>query len=272
MSRSPGLAVVTGASSGIGAAMTRELARRGQPVLAVARRADRLLALAEEATRDGRAAVHAMPLDVAQDGAAERVRDRARELGGAAWLVNDAGMGLYGPFAELPAPRLSQLMRVNCEALVLLAHAFVPDLVAAGRGVVLNVASLAAFQPTPFMTVYGATKAFVLSFSEGLAEELRGTGVSVTAFCPGPVATEFGDVAGYFARARLQSPPGSIGAEEAARAAIAAADRGDAVAVPGGMSKLAAAFVAALPRAVVRRASGLLLAPRTRGPGDSGGE
>jgi short-subunit dehydrogenase len=258
------LAIVTGASSGIGAALARQLSRRGRPVLAVARREERLVALTEEARARGQASIHPLALDLAASGAAELVRDRARELGGAAWLVNNAGYGLYGPFDALPGERLAGMVRLNCEALVALTHAILPDLFAAGRGRIVNVASLAAFLPSPFISVYGATKAFVLSFSEGLAEELRGTGVSVTAFCPGPVETEFGEVAGYSGRPR--DPPGKISAEEAARALIAAAEMGAVATVPGTLNKLTAALVRLLPRAVVRRASGAVLAPPRRRP------
>ncbi len=253
------LAIVTGASSGIGAALARELSRRGRPVLVVARREERIVALSEEARAGGQAAIHALALDLTADGAAEVVRDRARELGGAAWLVNNAGHGLYGPFTALPAERLASLVRLNCEAVVALTHAVLPDLLAAGRGCIVNVASLAGYMPSPYMSVYGASKAFVISFSEALAEELRGTKVSVTAFCPGPVATEFGEVAGYSGRSH--KPPGQISAEDAARALIAAAEAGAVADVPGPLNKLAAAVARILPRWLVRRASAAVLAP-----------
>ncbi len=258
------LAIVTGASSGIGAAVARELSRRGRPVLAVARRGERLVALTDEARARGQAAIHALALDVTASGAGEAIRDRARELGSAAWLVNNAGHGLYGPFATLSAERLVSMVRLNCEAMVGLTHAVLPDLLAAGRGRIVNVASLAGYMPSPYMSVYGATKAFAVSFSEALAEELRGTGVSVTAFCPGPVATEFGEVAGY--RARSQDPPGRVSAEQSARALIAAAEAGAVADIPGALNKIAAALVRVLPRGLVRRASGAVLAPAKRSP------
>jgi short-subunit dehydrogenase len=256
------LAVVTGASSGIGLAIARELSRRGHPVLAVARRADRLAGLAAERPRDS-GPVHPLPLDLADGGAAARVREAARELGGAAWLANAAGMGLYGAVARSDPARVREMLRVNCEALALVTQALLPDLVAR-RGVVLNVASSAAFQPTPFMAAYGASKAFVLSFSEALREELAGTGVRVTALCPGPVETEFGAVAGY--RGRLHQPPGTLGADEVARFGIAAALRGRAVAVPGPIYKAATLAAQLFPRAIVRRVSGAVLRPARGGP------
>lgn len=267
MSTSPtpprGLAVVTGASSGIGLVLARELSRRGHPVLAVARRAERLDALAREAN-DGAGRIHPLVLDLGTPGAAERVRDAARALGGAAWLVNNAGFGQYGRFEQATPARLGEMVRLNCEALVLLTHALLPDLRAAaangGRAVLLNVASAAAFQPTPFMAVYGATKAFVLSFTEGLAEELRGSGVAPVAFCPGPVATEFGEVAGT--GRRFNEIPGILTAEQAARAALAQADRGDVVYVPGPLNRLAAQAGSFLPRGLVRRVSARVLRPK----------
>ena len=155
-------------------------------MLAVARRVDRLQELAARSAAAGHAAIHAMGLDVTAAHAAVELLARARELGGAGWLVNCAGNGRLVPFiddVEAQAPQV----RLNCEALVAITAAFVRDLVARKAGVILNVASSAGFQPTPGMTTYGACKAFVISFSEGLAEELRGTGVTVTALCPGPV-------------------------------------------------------------------------------------
>ncbi len=253
-----GLAVVTGASSGIGAAIARHLARRGQPVLAVARRRERLEALAADASHD--APIHPLALDVADPTAPHQLLAEARRLGGASWLVNNAGFGLYGAFAFSPADRLGAMVRLNCESLVLLTRAFLEDLLHADRGVVLNVASAAGFQPTPYMAAYGATKAFVLSFSEALREELTRTRVTVTAFCPGPVTTEFQDVAGL--SQRLRATPGALGAEAAARAAVSAADRGRAVVVPGRLQQAAALAVQLFPRALVRRASGRVLRPK----------
>jgi uncharacterized protein len=255
----PRLAIVTGASAGIGLALARALVMRGRPVLAVARRAERLEALARWAEEAGAARVHPLALDVAAPGAAEAVRDRARALGGAEWLVNNAGLGQYGRFVDADPRRLVELVRVNCEAVVLLSRALADDLRAGGGGVILNVASAAAFQPTPYTTVYGATKAFVLSFSEGLAEELRGTGVHVGAFCPGPVQTEFGAVAGT--GDRFGRPPGMLTAEAAAREALAQLDGREVVRVPHPIYKLTAAASRLLPRAVLRRVSGRVHRP-----------
>jgi short-subunit dehydrogenase len=142
---------------------------------------------------------------------------------------------------------------------VVLSRLFLDDQLRAERGVILNVASLAGFQPTPFMSVYGATKAFVLSFSEALREELTHTRVTVTAFCPGPVPTEFGEISGIARRHR--TPPGSISSEKAAKLAISGADRGRTVVVPGALSQATAVAVQLFPRALVRRASRQMLRP-----------
>jgi short-subunit dehydrogenase len=252
------LAVVTGASAGIGRALALKLSAEGRPILAVARRADRLVDLQQEAEARRGAKIHMLPLDLATEHAAEKVAARARELGGATLLVNNAGFGLYGRFEEQGLKKLSEMVRLNCDALVLLTRAMLPDLQATGFGVVLNVASAGGFQPMPFMTAYGATKAFVLSFTEGLAAEGI-QGVRFAAFCPGPVETEFGLVAGTGGRFRKM--PGVIGAEEAAAAAMALL-HGDAVlAVPGPFNKLAVFANRLLPRSVVRAAAAHLMRP-----------
>ena len=179
--------------------------------------------------------------------------ERAAELGGAAWLVNNAGFGYHGQFETQDPARLARLVRLNCEAVVLLTHALLPQLRASQEGVVLNVASAAAFQPTPFMSVYGASKAFVLSFTEGLAEELRDAGVYVGAYCPGPVETEFGEVSG--ASDRFEVVPQVLSAEEAASEALAQIARREVVFVPKALYRFATAASRFLPRSVIRRLS-----------------
>ncbi len=256
----PGLAVITGASAGIGLALARAMAREGRPVLAVARRRERLDALAAEASAVGWARVHPLALDLASPDAAGQVLARAEELGGAEWLVNDAGFGLHGPVTGADPARLAAMIRVNCEAVVLLTRAFLPALQRRGGGFVLNVASVVAFQPAPFHTVYAATKAFVLSFTEGLAEELRGTPVGAGAFCPGPVATEFQQVAGRPARG-----PSVLTAEAAAREALAQLRAREVVRVPGLVYRAFVAWSALLPRGVVRRLAGKLDRPGQAG-------
>jgi short-subunit dehydrogenase len=242
--------VITGASAGIGQALARAVAREGRPVLAVARRADRLVALSAEAAASGFATIHPLPLDITAPGAPAELLRRAEALGGAEWLVNDAGFGEYAPVLETEPEALSAMIRLNCEALVLVSRAFLPGFVLRG-GFILNVASAAAFQPTPYMALYGATKALVLSFTEGLAEELRGGPAGAGAFCPGPVETEFQEVAGG-----RTGGPGGLSAEAAARVALSQLRGREVVRVPGVVYKLSAASVRLFPRAWVRRVSG----------------
>ena len=249
-----GLAIVTGASSGIGAEIARQLSARGHPILAVARRAERLEQMAADAIKTPRAPVHALALDVTAPGAALALRDRARALGGASILVNNAGVFRLGAVADSDPAQQAALVRLNCEAVVAICAAVVPDLVARGAGVVLNVASLAGMQPTPFYAAYGASKAFVVSYSEALREELRGTGVSVTALCPGPVTTELVEAAGI-AESERQPPSYELSAEEVARAGIEGAQRGDAIVIPGLWNKAQAIGSRLAPRALVRRVS-----------------
>lgn len=264
MSTHPGkkLAVVTGASAGIGRALALRLSSQGRPVLAVARRGDRLVDLMTEAEARGGAKIHMLPLDLGGPHAAEKVAARARELGGPTLLVNNAGFGLYGRFEEQPLQRLSDMVRLNCDALVLLTRALLPDLMATGFGVVLNVASAGGFQPMPFMSTYGATKAFVISLTEALAAEAP-KGVRFAALCPGPVETEFGMVAGT--GGRMNRMPGSIDADQAARAALALIDGDRVLSVPGPTNKLAVLLGRLLPRSVVRNAAARLLRPAGEG-------
>jgi short-subunit dehydrogenase len=258
------LAVVTGASSGIGAALARALSARGQPVLAVARRADRLDALAADALAAGHAPILPLALDLTAVGAPALLASEARRLGVPALLVNHAGVGAYGRFDEGDPSRLVEMIRLNCEALVLATQALLPDLKDAGDAAVLNVASAAAFQPTPFMAVYGATKAFVVSFTEALDEELRGSGVRALAFCPGPVTTEFGEVAGT--GGRFMDVPGVLGADAAAAVALEQLEAHEVVRVPGSLQRFTTTLSQLLPRSLVRRVSGQVLRPTGRRP------
>jgi uncharacterized protein len=258
----PRLAVVTGASSGIGAALVRALSARGEPVLAVARRAERLHELSAQALEEGRARVHVLALDLASEGACAALVAETRRLGVPWLLANSAGLGAYGRFESSDPARLVAMIRLNCEALAMATLSLLPDLKAAGQAAVLNVASAAGFQPTPFMAAYGATKAFVLSFTEALDEELRETGVRALAFCPGPVDTEFGEVAGF--GDRFRDVPGRLSAEAAAAEALGQVDTREVVRVPGTVSKVTTALSRLLPRGLVRRVSGRVLRPTER--------
>lgn len=251
--RTDRVAIVTGASSGIGLELSRELSARGQPVLAIARRAERLEALSAEAKAAGKAPIHPMAVDLTADDAAAKIRDRAQALGGPAWLVNNAGYGSYGPVADLDAREQTRMIRLNCEAVVALTAAVLPDMLARRSGVVLNVASVAGFQATPFYSVYGASKAFVLTFTEGLREEVRGSGVTVTCLCPGPVDTEYWETAGLVAKG--EKPPATLTGAECARFALASVEKDRAVAIPGRAYQVLSVATQVLPRALVRRAA-----------------
>src|SRR5947207_9528019 len=184
--------LVTGASSGIGAEIARELARRGLGVTLVARREYRLRELAAELGES----TQVIACDVTDDAARKTVAAELDERGlSVDVLVNNAGFSTSGPFWKGDPDREVAMVRTNIEAVVAFCGLFVPGMVERGRGALLNVASTASFQPLPMQAGYAASKAFVLNFTEALHEEMRGTGVTVTALCPGPVKTEFVEVA-----------------------------------------------------------------------------
>ena len=242
--------LITGASAGLGVDFARQLGRRGERLVLVARRRDRLDALAAELGN-----ARAVALDLGEPGAAERLMaDLAAHGEEVACLINNAGFGLAGRFAALDGLRQRQMIDLNCGSLTELAHAVLPGMIAARSGKVLNVASTAAFQPGPGMAVYFATKAFVLSFSEALHEEVKTHGVTVTALCPGPTATEFGAVAGWGGHPLIDKL--SARSADVVRAGIAAMDKGRAVAIPGLVNKAGAQGHRLLPRAVLRKIAG----------------
>ena len=187
--------LVTGASSGIGRAFATALAGRGVDLVLVARRADRLEALAAELRAGTGVAVTVVPFDLSAPGVGPGLRDAVAARGaGVTAVINNAGFGTFGMFGGEDQDRLDREIAVDVAAPVAIARAFLPQ-VQAARGFLINVASMAAYNPTPRMAVYGAAKAFVLSF-ESLWAELRGTGVTVFALSPGATATEFNDVVG----------------------------------------------------------------------------
>ena len=245
--------VVTGASSGIGADIARELAARGQSLTLVARREERLRALAEELGRDHKVRAEVIAADIASDdGRAaliEELRSRGRDV---EVLVNNAGYGSAGRFQELDGEKETLMVRTNCEAVVALCAEYVPPMVRRGRGAVLNVASTAAFQPLPFQATYSATKAFVLSFTEALTADLHGTGVTATALCPGPVPTEFGATAGID-EGEWEGVPRFLltSSEYNAAAAVSALDKGRRIVVPGPFNVVSATAGHYTPRSVL---------------------
>lgn len=241
------VALITGASAGLGVEFARQLAARGHRLVLAARRKDRLEALAAEL---GKARVVA--IDLGEPGAAGRLVADVEQAGESVdLLVNNAGFGLWGKFEAQDPARLSGMIDLNVRALTDLARAVVPAMIARQSGAILNLASTAAFQPGPGMAVYFATKAYVLSFSEALHEELKPHGIKVSALCPGPTRTEFGEVAGFaggkvFNRLGMDSPT-------VAALGLEALERNRAIRVTGAANRIAAASTRFVPRAVLRK-------------------
>ena len=239
--------LITGASSGLGAEFARQCAARGDTLVLVARRRERLMALAEGLG----AKAHVIPLDLSQADAAQRLMAALDERGlQVETLINNAGFGLTGRFAELAMAKQSEMIDLNVRTLTELCHAVLPAMIARGRGGILNVASTAAFQAGPGLAVYFATKAFVLSFTEALHQEVKRSGIKVSALCPGPTRTEFGAVAGVTSKNfdRFSSDSATV-----VRAGLRGLDRNDAMVIPGFTNKLSAQSNRFLPRAMMRR-------------------
>jgi len=243
------LAIVTGASAGIGRELARILAREGHDLVLVARREAQLTELADELKTRYDAASTIAAVDLAAAGAADDVMavlaGRAVDV-----LVNNAGFGGVGAFCTRSRDDDMRMVAVNVVALTDLTKLLVPGMVQRRRGRVLNVASTAAFQPGPFMAVYYATKAYVLSLSQALAEELSGTGVTVTCLCPGPTESEFHAVAGTDAQP-LTATPLTMSASSVAEAGYRAMMRGKLVEVPGLHNKIGAQTIRIAPRRAV---------------------
>jgi len=220
-------ALVTGASSGIGEQFAKQLSEQGYEVILVARRADRLRQLASGLPGPA----HVLACDLAKD--ATSLPGMVAALGkDVDVLVNNAGFGTHGRFVSTDPAREAEEVRLNCEAIVTLSHAFVPGMVERGRGGVITVASTAGMQPIPYEAVYSASKAFARTFSDALHGELRGTGVKVLCVNPGPVPTEWQEVAGYD-EGYLPPVPGKISAQQVAEESLRAFERGQRSLVPG---------------------------------------
>jgi len=239
--------LVTGASSGLGAEFARQCARRGDEVVLVARRRERLEAVAAEI--GGKC--HVLCADLAAPDAPRRLLDETAALGLTVQvLINNAGFGLAGKFATLPLERQQEMVDLNIRALTGLTHFVLPEMIRRGDGGILNVASTGAFQAGPGFAVYFATKAYVLSFTEALHQELRRSGVKVSALCPGPTRTEFGAVAGVTSRNfdRFAADAASVVA-----AGLKGLERNRAVVIPGLSNKASAQSNRIIPRAAMRR-------------------
>jgi uncharacterized protein len=231
-------ALVTGASAGIGSEIARLLAERGYPLVLVARRKDRLTALARELNDEYGVRVETISADLGKPTPRSRIPGRIEELGlEVEILVNNAGFATGGPFHEADPERELEQVRVLVEAPVALTSAFLPAMVQRGRGAILNVASTAGMQPMPYSAGYSAAKAYVLTLTEALHQEARGHGVTVTALAPGPVETEFWQIAGWetsSGKSFERAVPGTlITPVQAARAGVEGLERGERVVIPG---------------------------------------
>lgn len=248
-------ALITGASSGIGAAFARRLARDRYELIIVARGRERLGELAEELRVAHGGEVEVLPADLTH--AAElRVVEKVVADADLDLLVNNAGFGTVGAFAQLDAAKEEEEIRLNVIALTRLTRAALPGMIARRRGRVINVSSMAAFQPAPYNATYAATKAFVNSFTEALHEELRGTGVAVQALCPGLTRTEFQERAGIdvsdIPSFAWMSPDAVV------EASLSALHRGELICIPGLANRTLMTLTSAIPRSITRRVYGTL--------------
>jgi uncharacterized protein len=251
--------VVTGASSGIGAELARVLAARGHSLVLMARREERLAALAAELREKHGVEAEALGFDL-EDPAAPQALFAALEGRGLTihTLVNNAGFGLRGRFAMLPLDEQAAMVEVNVAAVTKLARLFLAGMIERRRGGILNVASTAAFQAGPYMAVYYATKAYVLSLSEALHEEAKPHGVTVTALCPGPVPTEFSARASLQMTRIVKMRAMTLGAAEVARAGVEGYEAGKAIVIPGLANRIGALGAQLGPRALARKIAGKL--------------
>jgi short-subunit dehydrogenase len=244
------VALVTGASAGLGVEFARQLSKRGRRLVIAARRKDRLDELAKELGN-----ARSVAIDLSKPNAAAKLLADIEANGETVdLLVNNAGFGLIGRFTELDAKRERKMIDLNVGTLADLCRAVVPGMIERKSGAILNVASTAAFQPGPKMAVYFATKAFVLSLTEALHEELKQYGVHVTCLCPGPTRTEFGEVAGFggnglFDRVAMES-------SGVVKAGLDGLDKNKAVVIPGIVNKVGAFSGRFAPRSVVRKIAG----------------
>lgn len=251
--------VITGASSGIGEALAGQFARGGYDLVLVARSENKLKALAGQLARDTRAEVWVEPVDLSRRGAAKKLASSLSEQGiEVDVLVNCAGVLEHGRFIDIGATAQQGMIDLNISGLTNMLSHFLPPMLRRGKGRILNVASIAAFQPVPSLATYAATKAYVLSLSESLAEELQGTGVSVTALCPGVTATNM--VANAQQKSGgLKIPDFVVGdVQDVAAQGYRACLKGDAICVPGVVNQAVTLTGRATPKWLLRRVSGVM--------------
>ena len=256
-------ALITGASAGIGEGFAQHLAKRGYDLVLIARRRDRLEQAASGLSAQHGIEASVLEADLTKDEGLALVEERLRR-GDIDLLVNNAGFGTFGEFAKLPLARELEELDLNVRALMRLSHAGLGPMIERKSGGVINVASAAAFQPVPFNATYSATKAFVLHFSEALHEEVRQYGVHVVALCPGPVKTEFQEVAGLDQSVIPAFAWETV--DTVVESALSALRSGRAMSVPGSFNKMTAGTVRVTPRFLVRRIAGSMFRDRGRGP------
>ena len=241
-------AVVTGASGGIGLEFARLLALDGYDLVLVARSEERLSAIQKEFEEKYKIKVRAFAKDLSLTNSAKDVFESVRDVPEV--LINNAGVGLHGDFSASEWERDAEMINLNIFSLVDLTRLFLPGMMESKRGMIVNLASTAAFEPGPLMSVYYASKAFVLSFSLALREELKGSGVTVTALCPGPTATGFQAAAGTTGT-RLHTMMPVQSAAQAAKAGFDGMKKGKAYVIPGFFNSLAAFMARFAPYAVI---------------------
>lgn len=242
-------AVVTGASNGIGLELARLLARDGYDILLVARSEGRLKAITEELIKEFGVRIEYLPADLTEPGSCEKIYETAGE--GIEMLINNAGFGDYGRFVDCDWKKQEKMIELNILALSHLTHLFLPKMIENGRGRILNLASVASFEPGPLMSVYYATKAYVLSFTEALSTELKRTGVTAHALCPGPTNTGFSKAAGA-QKTNIFKESSSASATKVATYGYRKMLKGKTVIVCGIRFKLLLFAVRILPRSLVR--------------------
>ncbi len=246
-------ALITGASSGIGLELASVFARNKHDVILVARSTDKLNALKKDLEKSYQVDVRVIPADLSFHGSAQKLftEVRAQNLK-VDQLINNAGCGDHGLFVNAELSKITQMIHVNVTSLTELTHLFLPQMIQGKFGRIMNVASTAAFQPGPLMSVYYATKAFVLFFSEGLFEETKGTGITVTALCPGPTASGFQQIAGTES-VPIMSSLSLPSSAEVAEYGYVAMQSGKAIAVQGFMNNILSSAVSFLPRSTARK-------------------
>ena len=254
------MALITGASGGIGEELANRCAAHGYDLVLVARSEDRLRKLAGDLTGQHEIRAVVLRADLADPAAPHRLYEELTAQGiEVDVLINNAGFGLQGPFAEMDVEAITAMLQVNIAALTLLTRLLLPPMIRKGRGRVLNVASTAAFVPGPFMAEYYASKAYVLSLTEALANELQGTGVTATALCPGPTSTGFADHAGVAHANLFQSRVMAV--EQVAREGFEGMLRGQTVVIPGARNRWLARLSGLAPRSLLAKVARDLNSP-----------